>query len=141
MSFFTDLRRNIAFALNKFLPRPAANGTFSCLNFLCCCGKWGSLEDALGAPGSGEVLRVLVLGLDQSGKTALLSSLSKTTMLPGSELPPAYVPTSGYQVSTISRDGHHIEFWEIGGSEDFRSLWVTQTPDKHAVLYSFLLLT
>ena len=135
MPFFADLRQNVAFALNKILPLQCASGIFSCANFLCCCGKWGSLEEALGGPSSGEVLRVLVIGIDQSGKTALLSRLSKTTMMPAGQQPPSYVPTAGYQVSTISRDGHHIEFWEIGGGHDFRSLWETQIQEKHAVVY------
>eukprot|EP00400_MALV-I_sp_L67-5_P000357 gene357-711_t len=134
------IRRNLSTTLTKLFPRPCAAGVFSCVNFIFCCGRLGRLEDAAHA---GEVLKVLVIGLDCSGKTALLTRLSKsggTLQAPAAlareiSSNPAYVPTEGYQMSTISRDGHQIEFWEMGGKEEHRSLWETQTIDKQCVIF------
>jgi len=129
------IRREVSQALTRYLPGQCAVALFKCVNWLCCCGSLGSLEDALGGGNNGMTLRVLVIGLDQSGKTALVTRLQAGVAgLMGGQIP-EYVPTEGFQVQTVMKDGHTIEFWEIGGSKDYRSLWELQTEEKNAVIF------
>lgn len=61
--------------------------------------------------------QILVLGLDGSGKTSLLCSLSSGSVEQDVQ------PTQGFNAVSISRDDLHIEFLEIGGKEDLRPYW------------------
>lgn len=60
--------------------------------------------------------RVLVLGLDGSGKTSLLRRLVQqdAALLP---------PSHGYQVTRVLYDGVQCELLDVGGSEELRRYW------------------
>lgn len=66
--------------------------------------------------------QVLVLGLDGSGKTSLLQSLST------GRLEQDIQPTQGFNAVSINRDECYIEFLEIGGKEDLRPYWQKYMP-------------
>ncbi|KAJ1628814.1 ADP-ribosylation factor family-domain-containing protein [Pavlovales sp. CCMP2436] len=60
--------------------------------------------------------RILVVGLDGSGKTCLLRRLAgqEIALLP---------PTHGYQVVRVAYAGHGCELVDVGGSEELRRYW------------------
>lgn len=62
--------------------------------------------------------KVLLLGLEKSGKSALLSQLSRE----GKDCT-IYEPTKGFNVVCISFDNIDLSLWEIGGSIEYRSYW------------------
>ncbi|XP_026039421.1 ADP-ribosylation factor-like protein 9 [Astatotilapia calliptera] len=66
--------------------------------------------------------QVLVLGLDGSGKTSLLQSLST------GRLEQDIQPTQGFNAVSINKDDCYIEFLEIGGKEDLRPYWQKYIP-------------
>lgn len=55
-------------------------------------------------------MRILVLGLDNAGKTTLLRSLA-------SEEITDVRPTQGFNVKTVSHEGFKLNVWDIGGIE------------------------
>ncbi|XP_006798972.1 ADP-ribosylation factor-like protein 9 [Neolamprologus brichardi] len=73
-------------------------------------------------PVESEGTQVLVLGLDGSGKTSLLQSLST------GRLEQDIQPTQGFNAVSINKDDCYIEFLEIGGKEDLRPYWQKYIP-------------
>jgi small GTP-binding protein len=60
--------------------------------------------------------KILVLGLDNAGKTTLLKLLS-------SENPDKTEPTQGFNVKTLVRDSFKLNVWDIGGQKEIRKYW------------------
>lgn len=52
-------------------------------------------------------MRILLLGLDNSGKTTLLKQLA-------SEEVTQVTPTAGFNIKSVAADGFKINFWDIG---------------------------
>ena len=66
---------------------------------------------------SDKEAKILVLGLDNAGKTTLLKFLS-------SEAPSKIEePTKGFNVKTICKDGFKLNVWDIGGQSSIRTYW------------------
>ena len=60
---------------------------------------------------------VLILGLDNAGKTATLYALHLGEPMPYT------VPTIGFNVEAIKVGNLDIKMWDIGGQDRFRALW------------------
>ncbi len=60
--------------------------------------------------------KILVLGLDNAGKTTLLKLLS-------SENPTETTPTQGFNVKSIIKDSFKLNVWDIGGQKEIRKYW------------------
>jgi ADP-ribosylation factor-like protein 3 len=60
--------------------------------------------------------KILVLGLDNAGKTTLLRLLS-------SEDPKETTPTQGFNVKSIVRESFKLNVWDIGGQSEIRKYW------------------
>ena len=60
--------------------------------------------------------RVLLVGLDGSGKTTVLFRMKD-----GKE--PKTVPTIGYNVETIKVGKYRLSIWDVGGQDKLRPFW------------------
>lgn len=74
--------------------------------------------------------KVLLLGLENSGKSSLLSQMSKE----GNNCV-KYEPTKGFNVVCISFENVDISIWEIGGGEQYRSYWKNFCSTTDLILY------
>ncbi|QPG72829.1 hypothetical protein FOA43_000131 [Brettanomyces nanus] len=61
-------------------------------------------------------VRVLMLGLDNSGKTTIVKSLLHKDIKEIS-------PTMGFNIDTISYKGFNMNIWDIGGQSSLRTFW------------------
>ena len=52
--------------------------------------------------------RILVLGLDNAGKTTILKALSEEDIS-------TIMPTQGFNVKSLTQDGFKLNVWDIGG--------------------------
>ncbi|GMM29764.1 Arf family GTPase [Martiniozyma asiatica (nom. inval.)] len=81
---------------------------------------------------------VLLLGLDNAGKSSLLESI-KSKFLKSYNPPKRILPTVGQNVSTIplplSKDKIALKFWDVGGQDQLRELWDFYYPQAHAILF------
>lgn len=79
---------------------------------------------------------VLILGLDNAGKTTLFEKL-KTTYIPNYQKahPERTVPTVGVRISTVRVDGTQLVLWDLGGQHDLRSLWESYYEQAHAIVF------
>eukprot|EP00158_Paraphelidium_tribonemae_P001887 Partr_v1_DN24904_c1_g1_i5_m45321 putative Adp-ribosylation factor-like len=64
-----------------------------------------------------QELRILILGLDNAGKTTILKRLS-------SEQEPTQVkPTQGFNIKQVKTDGFKLNVWDVGGQKAIRPYW------------------
>lgn len=84
-----------------------------------------------------EEFSVLILGLDNAGKTTFLES-AKTTFTQGYRgiNPSKITATVGLNIGNIQTDGVVLNFWDLGGQEELQALWDKYYAECHAVIYT-----
>jgi len=60
--------------------------------------------------------RVLVLGLDNAGKTTILKKLSDEDIK-------HIAPTQGFNIKSLMQDEFKLNVWDIGGQKSIRPYW------------------
>jgi len=60
--------------------------------------------------------RILVLGLDNAGKTTILKALSKEDIN-------HITPTQGFNIKSLMHEGFKLNVWDIGGQKSIRPYW------------------
>ncbi|OQD68364.1 hypothetical protein PENDEC_c036G01763 [Penicillium decumbens] len=88
---------------------------------------------------SKEEYSVLLLGLDNAGKTTLLSQI-KALYQPRPDGAPApnpgkTVPTVGQNVATVSLHDMNLKIWDVGGQISMRGLWQSYYSSCHAIIF------
>lgn len=82
-----------------------------------------------------EQYSILILGLDNAGKTTFLETLKKTYNLSSKDLS-RIVPTVGQNVATITtKENILLKFWDVGGQESLRSMWSEYYSQCHAIIF------
>jgi ADP-ribosylation factor-like protein 6 len=73
--------------------------------------------------------RVIVVGLDNSGKSSLIASLqpSRATF--------EVTPTVGFAKETFARGGFTFDVWDMSGAGAYRSLWEAYYREADAVIF------
>jgi ADP-ribosylation factor-like protein 2 len=81
-------------------------------------------------------MRLLMLGLDNAGKTTVLMAYCKE---PLDDIP----PTVGFNIKTLITERYKVNIWDVGGQKSIRSfwrnyfettdglIWVVDSSDKH----------
>ncbi|XP_047739175.1 ADP-ribosylation factor-like protein 3 [Hyalella azteca] len=73
-------------------------------------------------------LRLLLLGLDNAGKTTLLKTLA-------AEDPTHITPTQGFNIKSVSCEGFKLHVWDIGGQRKIRPYWRNYFENTDVLLY------
>lgn len=73
-------------------------------------------------------IRVLVLGLDNSGKTTISKKLLHEDVT-------SVAPTFGFQIHTINYEGFTLNMWDIGGQVSLRSFWGNYFDQTNAIIW------
>lgn len=91
--------------------------------------KMGSVFSRLFAPlfGSKEV-RILILGLDNAGKTTILYRLQADEVV-------QTIPTIGFNVETVQYKNIKFQVWDLGGQTSIRPYWRCYYPNTKAIIY------
>jgi ADP-ribosylation factor related protein 1 len=80
---------------------------------------------------------VLLLGLDNAGKTTLLEQLKGTYSAANANL--KTVPTVGQNVATIAlpppNPPIYLKIWDVGGQHSLRGLWQSYYSSCHAIVF------
>lgn len=77
---------------------------------------------------------ILLLGLDNAGKTTLLEqikALYSTHAHPNLKT----VPTVGQNVSTVDLPDLYLKIWDVGGQHSLRGLWQSYYSSCHAIVF------
>ncbi|KAJ3062073.1 ADP-ribosylation factor protein 3 [Podochytrium sp. JEL0797] len=79
---------------------------------------------------------VIILGLDNAGKTTLLERIKSTYASADKAIPiDKIAPTVGLNIGTIDMNATCINFWDLGGQHELRRLWKRYYAESHAVLF------
>mmetsp|Transcript_2427 Transcript_2427/g.4478 ORF Transcript_2427/g.4478 Transcript_2427/m.4478 type:complete len:192 (-) Transcript_2427:3-578(-) len=81
-----------------------------------------------------EECRMVLLGVDNAGKTTTLEQLKMLFGLKG--MPPDRIPpTIGFNIGRIQIDKVIAVFWDLGGHASFRSVWHNYYPDVQGIMF------
>ncbi|EFN63993.1 ADP-ribosylation factor-related protein 1 [Formica fusca] len=79
---------------------------------------------------------ILILGLDNAGKTTYLEAAkTKFTKNYKGMNPSKITTTVGLNIGKIDIAGVSFNFWDLGGQEELQSLWDKYYAESHAVIY------
>ncbi|CAH0394243.1 unnamed protein product [Bemisia tabaci] len=79
---------------------------------------------------------VLIVGLDNAGKTTYLESAkTKFTKNYKGMNPKQITTTVGLNIGKITVSGIQLNFWDLGGQEELQSLWDKYYAESHAIIY------
>lgn len=73
-------------------------------------------------------IRVLILGLDNAGKSTIVNNLKGLDPLD-------VAPTAGFLIHTISYKGYNINAWDIGGQLLLRGFWSNYFDRSDVVIW------
>nr|XP_056719488.1 ADP-ribosylation factor-like protein 3 isoform X1 [Euleptes europaea] len=73
-------------------------------------------------------LRIVLLGLDNAGKTTLLKCLA-------SEELDTVTPTQGFNIKNVHSDGFKLSVWDIGGQRAIRAYWKKYLVSTDILIY------
>ena len=88
---------------------------------------WSKVMTAFGMVGNKEV-RVLVLGLDNAGKTSILYRLQLGNVV-------TTIPTVGFNLETLQYKNITFQVWDLGGQTGIRPYWRCYFSQTDAVIY------
>ena len=72
--------------------------------------------------------RILVLGLDNAGKTTILRALSDEDIT-------HITPTQGFNIKSLIHEGFKLNVWDIGGQSTIRPYWRNYFDHTDALVY------
>uniref|UniRef100_A0A914V6T4 ADP-ribosylation factor-like protein 3 n=1 Tax=Plectus sambesii TaxID=2011161 RepID=A0A914V6T4_9BILA len=76
----------------------------------------------------GKELRILLLGLDNAGKTTLLKNLASEDI--------AHItPTQGFNIKSVVSDDIKLNVWDIGGQRKIRPYWKNYFENTDVLIY------
>ncbi|ALC45458.1 Arf84F [Drosophila busckii] len=61
-------------------------------------------------------MRILLLGLDNAGKTTILKRFNGESI-------DTISPTLGFNIKTLEHNGYTLNMWDVGGQKSLRSYW------------------
>ena len=73
-------------------------------------------------------LRILLLGLDNAGKTTILKTLA-------SEDINTITPTQGFNIKSVQTEGFKLNVWDIGGQRKIRPYWRNYFDNTDILIY------
>ena len=79
------------------------------------------------APCGPRTMTLLVVGIDNAGKTTLLNTLQGIGKAPK--------PTQGFEQVTMEMGKDKVVFYDVAGSEKLRGIWSNYFGDVHGVIY------
>jgi len=72
--------------------------------------------------------RILILGLDNAGKTSILRKLSD-------EDPMQTQATQGFNIKSVNVDGFKLNMWDVGGQKAIRKYWPHYYDEVDVLIY------
>lgn len=86
---------------------------------------------------SREEYSILLLGLDNAGKTTLLEQIKSLYASHDTPHEPKLntVPTVGQNVSVIDSQDLYLRVWDVGGQHSLRGLWQSYYASCHAIVF------
>ncbi|XP_072791387.1 ADP-ribosylation factor-like protein 3 isoform X2 [Taeniopygia guttata] len=91
-------------------------------------GLLSVIQKLKGSPEQEQELRIVLLGLDNAGKTTLLKRLA-------SEEVSTITPTQGFNIKSVQSHGLKLNVWDIGGQRSIRPYWKKYLGSTDLLIY------
>lgn len=75
-----------------------------------------------------QEVRILLLGLDNAGKTTLLKTLASEDIT-------HITPTQGFNIKSVQSQGFKLNVWDIGGQRKIRPYWRNYFENTDVLIY------
>ncbi|CAH8511543.1 unnamed protein product [Schistosoma mattheei] len=75
-----------------------------------------------------QEIRILLLGLDNAGKTTLLKHLASEDIT-------QTTPTQGFNIKSVQSQGFKLNVWDIGGQRKIRPYWKNYFENTDILIY------
>merc|ERR1711881_107079 len=75
-----------------------------------------------------QEVRILILGLDNAGKTTILYRLQVDEVV-------QTIPTIGFNVETVQYKNIKFQVWDLGGQTSIRPYWRCYYPNTDAIIF------
>ncbi len=72
--------------------------------------------------------RILVLGLDNAGKTTILKTLSEEDIT-------HIMPTKGFNIKNLAHEDFKLTVWDVGGQKALRPYWANYFQGTDALVF------
>ncbi|KAI7855619.1 ADP-ribosylation factor family-domain-containing protein [Circinella umbellata] len=82
-----------------------------------------------------EEYYVLIIGLDNAGKTTLLERIKSIFLGVAGLAPEKIAPTVGLNIGRVDIKSSRINFWDLGGQRDLQSIWERYYTECHAIVF------
>ncbi|KAI7874802.1 ARF/SAR superfamily [Lichtheimia hyalospora FSU 10163] len=82
-----------------------------------------------------EEYYVLIIGLDNAGKTTLLERIKSIFIGVPGLAPERIAPTVGLNIGRVDIKSSRINFWDLGGQQDLQSIWERYYPECHGIVF------
>ncbi|XP_039967662.1 ADP-ribosylation factor-like protein 3 [Bactrocera neohumeralis] len=79
-------------------------------------------------PSPDKEARILLLGLDNAGKTTILKQLASEDIA-------TVTPTAGFNIKSVAADGFKLNVWDIGGQWKIRPYWKNYFANTDVLIY------
>ena len=86
------------------------------------------IKHALGLLSLNQEYRVLILGLDNAGKTSILYRLQLGNII-------STIPTVGFNLETLQYKNITFNLWDLGGQTSIRPYWRCYFTETNAIVY------
>jgi ADP-ribosylation factor-like protein 8 len=90
---------------------------------------WETLVAMLRRLFFGMEMEIVVIGLQNAGKTSFVNALG------GGGFQEDMIPTVGFNMRKLKRDGVSVKTWDLGGQERFRGTWERYCRGVNCVVY------
>ena len=90
---------------------------------------WETLVAMLRRLFFGMEMEIVVIGLQNAGKTSFVNALG------GGGFQEDMIPTVGFNMRKLKRDGVSVKTWDLGGQERFRGTWERYCRGVDCVVY------
>ncbi|KAJ3303768.1 ADP-ribosylation factor protein 3 [Kappamyces sp. JEL0829] len=78
---------------------------------------------------------VMIIGLDNAGKTTLLERIKVLFTNAKGLRPDQIAPTVGLNVGKVNALGSRLNFWDLGGQKQLLSIWSKYYEDCHGIVF------
>ncbi|CAG0892684.1 unnamed protein product [Darwinula stevensoni] len=75
-----------------------------------------------------QEMRILLLGLDNAGKTTILKKLASEDIT-------HITPTQGFNIKSVHSEGFKLNVWDIGGQRKIRPYWKNYFDKTDVLIY------
>ncbi|CAJ0835553.1 13915_t:CDS:2, partial [Entrophospora sp. SA101] len=82
-----------------------------------------------------EEYYVIILGLDNAGKTTLLERVKSLFLGVTGLSPDKIAPTVGLNIGKIDINRSRLIFWDLGGQEELHNIWEKYYSECHGIIF------